>query len=160
LFVNWHGFIPVSSLGRRGKSVSAAVKTTADSWWLHSAGRDRQQTGGPMPAHHDDLTLTSGDSWLVPFSITDINGNALDLTWAEFQWVLLGPSGLPVQNINPTITVTAPIDGKGQIEVSSTETSQIPVGRYCDSMRVVIADQVSTTWTGYFLINANPFFAP
>jgi hypothetical protein len=55
--------------------------------------------------------------------------------------------------------VTDAISGKGEIEVSATQTSQLAPGRYSDSLRVVIADQVSTTWVGYFVVDANPFFA-
>jgi hypothetical protein len=32
-----------------------------------------------MPAHHDDLRVTSGDTWTIPFSVADVNGNPLDI---------------------------------------------------------------------------------
>jgi hypothetical protein len=83
------------------------------------------------------------------------------ISQAQFTWVLLGPDGLPIQGLNPNIAVSSPATaGQGEIEIASTQTSQLAPGRYADSLRVTIADQVSTTWVGYFLIDANPFFAP
>jgi hypothetical protein len=55
----------------------------------------------PVP-HHDPLELMAGDSWNVPFTLTDATGGPLDLTQASFEWVLIGQNGLPIQ-LNPSI---------------------------------------------------------
>jgi hypothetical protein len=42
-----------------------------------------------MPAHHDPIELIAGDPWEIPGTLTDDNGDPLDLTGAEFEWVLV-----------------------------------------------------------------------
>jgi hypothetical protein len=100
----------------------------------------------------------AGDSWTIPFSVTDINGNPLDLTQASFQWTLLGPNGLPIQGLTPNIAASSPMTaGQGVIELDNEATALLPPGRYSDAMRIEIAGNLASVWTGYFLVDANAF---
>ena len=113
----------------------------------------------PVP-HHPDLELMPSNDWVIPFALTDINGGPLDLTNASLQWILLDPDGNQVA-IAPQITTDSPATaGTGAIAVNETVTTSLAPGRYTDSLRVSIANAVSTVWVGCILVDADPFAPP
>lgn len=114
-----------------------------------------------MPvSHHGDVELMAGDDWVIPFLLTDVSGNPLDLSAATLSWTLLDPDANIVADLNPTVAVTAPATaGAGTITVADAVTT-LPPGRYTDCMRASITGIVSTLWIGQILVDANPFADP
>lgn len=47
-----------------------------------------------MPTHHDPIELVAGDDWEIPGALLDDNGNPLDLSDAEFAWVVVDTGGI------------------------------------------------------------------
>lgn len=113
-----------------------------------------------MPSHHDDINLVAGDDWVIPGTLLDANGNALDLTSASFNWVLVDPNGEVVNTLvsASTLTPQQPLTaGQIQISVPRANTEALLAGRYHDSLRVIDANQVSSYWVGTILVDGDPF---
>jgi hypothetical protein len=109
--------------------------------------------------HHDDADVMAGDTWVIPFTLYDADGAALDLTDAELSWTFLNPDGYKCLDIinSAVIAKDNPLtSGKGRITVPAGATSR-PPGRYSDAMRVVIGSEVDTMFHGMILVSADAF---
>lgn len=112
-----------------------------------------------MPTtHHDDLEFFAGDDWTISGVLLDINGSALDLTGARFEWCLIDPTGLQVGPIEGGVTVSIvnATQGLVTIVVPYALTEPLAPGRYHDSLRVFLGLR-STYWVGTILVNCDPF---
>jgi hypothetical protein len=109
---------------------------------------------------HDDIELTAGDDWVIPGTLLDPNGGPLDLTSASFEWTLVDPNGIGLADLvnASTIDVSDPVsNGKIQITVPRNSTEPLLAGRYHDSLRVIISNEVESYWIGTILVDCDPF---
>lgn len=113
--------------------------------------------GPPVRKHHDDIELVAGDDWTIPFALLDANGNAIDLTGATMIWYLIGPDGLWIADLDQSsVNVSNPATGgAGTIKLPRQYTS-LESGRYHDQMRVILANNETSVWTGLILVDADP----
>lgn len=114
------------------------------------------------PTHHPDLEFVSGDDWIIPFTLTDADGDAINLDGLQDQieWTLLDPNGLTCTDLVDvaTITVTAPTNlGQGTVTVPASATFDLDAGRYHDAIRLPVASAEITEWVGAIDVDANPF---
>src|SRR6516162_769007 len=110
-----------------------------------------------MPAHHGLVELVAGDPWEIPGTLTDATGQPLDLTNAQFEWVLVDTGGNP-------ITLAAEVDlmdaaaGAIGIYVPAGDTAGLDPGYYTDALRVKLPSAGNATVChGQILVVANPF---
>jgi hypothetical protein len=108
-------------------------------------------------AHHDDIELVAGDSWLIPGVLTDHRGDPLDLTTAMFEWALLDSGGNPVA-ISADVTVTDALRGAVSIALEANDTAGLDPGFYMDALRVDFPSTGrSTVWRGQIAVVASRF---
>lgn len=110
-------------------------------------------------SHHDEIELMQGDDWKIPFTLLDPASHPIDLTSIDasaFTWALVGPDGIGVSAVGAVITKSAPTAGRGMITVPRAVTEGLTVGRYFDSLRVLIGSSESTFWVGTILVDADP----
>jgi hypothetical protein len=106
-------------------------------------------------AHHDNIELVAGDSWLIPGVLTDHNGDALDLTTATFEWELIDSGGYPVA-ISADVTVTDAPRGAVSIALEANDTAGLEPGFYMDALRVEFPNSGrSTVWRGQIAVAAS-----
>jgi hypothetical protein len=114
-----------------------------------------------MLIHHDDIELTAGDDWTIPSSLTDEEGDAVNLSnIVGIQWIMLGPDGQPCLPPGSAIVtiVDPPTDGMVTVTVPNEVTRSLSPGRYADAMRVIFpSDLKSTVWTGSISVDCNSF---
>ena len=109
--------------------------------------------------HHDDISLTIGDEWLIIGKMLDENGEPLDLTAdIELGWTLLAPDGNQVPGIIDGVTIE-PQQERGivHIIVSDTVTRWLEPARYMDAIRAWTGGEPATQWTGLILAEVDPF---
>jgi hypothetical protein len=111
------------------------------------------------PTHHDDINQISGDDWSIAGTLTDTNGQPLDLTNAGIEWTLINPDGkVAIPNDSAQIVMVSPMtSGIISINVPRNITAQLGPGRYTDALRVTIADLADTLWVGTILVGADLF---
>ena len=109
--------------------------------------------------HHDDISLTIGDEWLIVGKMLDENGEPLDLNDSvELGWTLLGPDGIQVSGLLDGVTVEKKADGIVHIIISDTVTRRLQPARYMDAIRAWTGGEPATQWTGLILAEADPFY--
>jgi hypothetical protein len=110
-----------------------------------------------MPTHHDLIELVAGDTWEIPGTLTDANGSPLDLTNAQFEWVLVDTGGNPI-TLAAAVDVMDAETGAVGIYVPAGDTAGLDPGYYTDALRVNLARADSAmVWHGQILVAANPF---
>ena len=110
--------------------------------------------------HHDDIQLYAGDDWVIRRTLTNEQGNPLDLTNATITWVLIGADGQPSPASDAASIEAAepPTAGLLTITVPDVATTGLAPGRYTDALRVHDgAGEHSTVWTGRVLVSADLF---
>lgn len=111
---------------------------------------------------HDDIPMQAGQPFLLEGTVTglDSEGNeqALDLTGAELEWVLIGPDGQPVEHLATVEAKSPPTDGIVQIEINPAHFATFKPGRYYNALRVIRDDVPDTVWEGIIKVGATPFF--
>ena len=108
--------------------------------------------------HHDDISLTIGDEWLIVGKLLDENGAPLELNESvELGWTLLAPDGNQVPGIVDGVTVEKQAGGIVHIVVSDTITRTLEPARYMDAIRAWTGGEPATQWTGLILAEVDPF---
>jgi hypothetical protein len=90
----------------------------------------------------------AGDDWEIPGALLDANGNPLDLTGAEFEWVLIDSGRNPI-TLAAEVDVTDPADGA----IPASDTTGLDPGFYTDALHVTFAGS-STVWHGHIIVVA------
>jgi hypothetical protein len=107
-----------------------------------------------MPTHHDPIELLAGDDWEIPGALLDDNGNPLDLSNAEFEWVLVDRGGNPI-TLAAEVEVTDPAEGAINIMVLASDTAGLDPGFYTDALRVEFPTPGrSTVWHARLIVVA------
>jgi hypothetical protein len=111
------------------------------------------------PTHHPDIEQMSGDDWSIVGTLTDTNGQPLDLTNAALEWTLVNPDGkVAIPDGSAQIVMVSPMtSGIISINVPRNITAQLSPGRHTDALRVTIADLADTLWIGTILVGADLF---
>jgi len=111
-----------------------------------------------MIPHHPDTELMAKTDWAIDGTLLDANGQALDLSNATLQWMLVDPNGAPVlSEADVSITITPPpTAGLIVINVPNDKTASFMAGRYIDALQVTIGDVISPLWIGNIEVAANP----
>jgi hypothetical protein len=105
-----------------------------------------------MPTHHDPVVVVAGDDWEIPGALFDADGNPLDLTSAEFEWVLVDTGGNPITLV-AEVEVTDLADGAISISVPASDTNGLDPGFYTDALHVTFAaGGSSTVWHGQIIV--------
>lgn len=113
-----------------------------------------------MATHHDDVSVTAGDDWVIPGLLLDASGAPLDLTLAVFEWTLIDPDGNAIVALvnGSTLTVVEPkTAGQIQVTVPNELTEPLLAGRYHDALRVTMENSSSTYWVGTILVDCDLF---
>jgi len=107
---------------------------------------------------HDEITVMAGDDWEIDAVLEDTDGTPIDLEEATLQWTLITPEGRwsAVSTAATVMVNDPPSSGAIRIIVPRTATN-LPLGRYHDSLRVVFFDDYDTYWTGAVLVDFNLF---
>jgi hypothetical protein len=109
-----------------------------------------------MPTHHGFIEVVAGDPGEIPGTLTDADGQPLDLTNAQFEWVLVDAGGNPI-TLAAEVDVMDAAAGAIGIYVPATDTAGDP-GYYTDALRVNLPSAGdATVWHGQILVAANPF---
>ena len=110
-----------------------------------------------MPTHHGLIELIAGDPWEIPGTLTDINGNPLELTNAQFEWVLVDTGDNPIA-LGAEVDVMDAATGAIGIYVPASDTAGLDPGYYTDALRVNLPSAGgATVWHGQILVATNPF---
>jgi len=104
-----------------------------------------------MTTVHDLHSFYAGDDWQINGSLFDENGDPLDVTNATIDWALRD-GALSIVNVNITLQVLDPVNGKIKIFVPSASTTSIVAGEYSDILRVTIGAITDTMWTGAIFV--------
>jgi hypothetical protein len=116
---------------------------------------------GAMAVTHPLMQLTAGDSWQFDATLTDADGNPLDLTNATVTWALLNFNSKPmIQPADYTVALgTNP--GECSILVAGSVSTNLSSGSYTDFLRVTDASAaVATLIQGPMRIKGDPFATP
>lgn len=67
-----------------------------------------------------DLEFHLGENWIIQYECNDGNGNDINLTGAELEWVLATLNSAPVmtRTIGDGITLTTPLEGSCTLSVT------------------------------------------
>jgi hypothetical protein len=110
-----------------------------------------------MPTHHGLIELVAGDPWEIPGTLTDDNGQPLDLTNAQFEWALVDTGRNPI-TLAAAVDVIDAAAGVLGIYVRASDTAGLDPGYYTDALRVKLPSAGgATVWHGQILVVANPF---
>jgi hypothetical protein len=100
-----------------------------------------------MATLHTQMDFYSGDSMLIDVTINDAEGNALDLTGCDLEWMLNDPDGLNVLTYSirdgtttGNITIVNNATGQIQITVPASEAAGFTPGYWHDQLRVWVTD--------------------
>ncbi len=89
---------------------------------------------------HDDAKLVAGQDWRIVGELLDRDGKPLDLTNASITWLLLDPSGVPVEASAIITVLEPPTNGIVNIELTAATTAALAPGHYTEALRI--------TWVG------------
>jgi hypothetical protein len=100
-----------------------------------------------MATMHGLMDFYVGDTIMIDVTINDSEGNLLDLTNADVEWLLNGTHGEHVETLSirnsvtiGDITIGDPLQGKISITVPSSRTGNYQVGYHHDQLRVWLTD--------------------
>lgn len=106
-----------------------------------------------MPTHHDPIELVPGDDWEIPGAVLDADGNPLDLSDADFEWVLVDTGGNPI-TLAAEVEVTDAADGAISISIPTSDTTGLDPGFYMDALHVTFpAAGRSMVWQGQIVVS-------
>ena len=109
---------------------------------------------------HDDIEVMTGDTFTIPGTLQDVDGNALDLSDATVLWTLIDPDGVPaLTGDDATISISDQGTNKGQllITVPASTTTRLLPGIYTDALRVELDEARTTMWLGSVYVDQDPF---
>lgn len=110
-----------------------------------------------MTATAQDAEAFAGDDKTIQFTVTDLDGAALDLTNATIEWVLRRYEGGPValrKTLADGIVVTAPTGGIFAVTISAADTASMEPGVYYHGAAVTIDGKISTVAIGLVTLRA------
>jgi hypothetical protein len=111
--------------------------------------------------YHPNVQVRAGTTWSINGLLLDANGNPLDITNCALAWGLLDMSGNPVPVVidNAVVTKTDPVNGAISITIAAAYT-KIDPARYTDTLEVTEGNNTELFWTGFIVVNADPFAVP
>lgn len=74
------------------------------------------------------VKFTQGDKSTITLTLTDGNGNAVDITGASFESYFLGPNSITVTISNSAHTPTVPASGTLTVALTAAQTASIEDG--------------------------------
>ena len=93
-----------------------------------------------------DIEIYKGDYLTVDITVVDANNNPVDLTGASAVFTARTRENSTEYIIQKSLTITDPTAGKMRLELTSTETDQIPM-RYPADIELTLSDgTVKTVW--------------
>jgi hypothetical protein len=111
---------------------------------------------------HKTETVTRGDVWRFSSTLYDRDGNAMVLTADTIiEWALVDADRIPVIKVSRddgTITVSDANAGTIAITVPAGKTDVKP-GDYTDALRITIAGEPQTMWSGQIVVEDSPFLS-
>lgn len=99
------------------------------------------------------LTIKAGDDFILPLTVTDDDGDAVNLTGATLTFHLRAP-GATTDALTATLTLTTPLAGLATLALTDTQTAMLTAGttyRY-EVECVDVAGLISTPVEGLALV--------
>jgi hypothetical protein len=111
---------------------------------------------------HKTETVTRGDVWRFSGTLCDRDSKPMSLSLdIIIEWVLVGAEGVPVIKVSRddgSITVVDAEAGTISITIPASKTDVRP-GEYTDALRITIAGEPQTMWSGQIVVEDSPFLS-
>jgi hypothetical protein len=111
---------------------------------------------------HKTETVTRGDVWRIPGTLYDCNSKPMSLSPdIIIEWALVDAEGVPVIKVSRedgSITIDNAEAGTISITIPAPKTDVRP-GEYTDALRITIAGEPQTMWSGQIVVRDSPFLS-